>query len=156
MWSRGLQDDYYFTLGNSLLVCNFADQFVDPAANEPVNVERSARRLARNAELTREALRMVGSRYVFALQPILAESRKPRSLREQRWARRNPQASLTEHYLAYRMVLSALPSLDLVHVFDDQPVEADIFIDGCHFGDRGNAIIASALARHVRAWLMQP
>ena len=58
------------------------------------------------------------------------------------------EEAFRSRYDAIRSKLSALSLphyhfFDLTALFDDEPT--DIFIDGCHFGERGNDRIAQAL-----------
>jgi lysophospholipase L1-like esterase len=156
---RGFQDDYFQLLTRATVhQCGgevIAADAVGPAAM--VAPEVAARRLAWNVARSRAALEAVGCDYVVALQPILAESRKSRTARESHMAQALDQSPLRPYYAAFRQKLHAdLPSeglLDLTPIFDSQTAEVDVFIDGCHFGDRGNDLIARALHEHVQLLL---
>jgi lysophospholipase L1-like esterase len=156
LWSRGYQDDHYFFLINTLLDCNFGEPFpdADPGKGDSVSPELMAKRLAHNLTLAHTALKPSGAKYVFALQPIIGASQKPLTAREQKMAERAAQAALLPRYDAIRQKLSKLdlPNyqfLDLTGCFDQLDGETDVFLDGCHFGDRGNDLIARAIAQHL-------
>jgi lysophospholipase L1-like esterase len=158
LWFRTYQDDYYCLLADSLLSCNFERGLVRtrPGVGEPAGPAEAAKRLRWNVTRTQSALRAAGAEYLFVLQPVLACSRKPRTPREQmmaeRVALRMPEADLAEHYRHFQQMLDQVsePRLrftDLTSLFDGDA--ADVFIDGCHFGDRGNDRIAHALSDQV-------
>jgi hypothetical protein len=159
---RSVQDSYYLLLHNALLQSNFNDQFPDdlPDGQQPVSGEQTAARLRRNVELTHAALQTVGADYCFALQPILSCSRKLRTPREERMASRpggpgvmETQAEIVARYGECRTALGTLKLpryhfWDLTEVFDSAN-GTDIFIDRCHFGDRGHDGIARQLRERL-------
>ena len=156
LWSRGYQDDHYYLLLNSLMQCNFDDPFPadEPGKSAPASPQLIADRLAHNLTLAHTALRPTGAKFVFALQPILIASKKPRTPREQMMAKRADQSGLLPRYNAIRQKLSQLdlPNfhfIDLTDIFDELDSDTDVFLDGCHFGDRGNDLIARALVRKL-------
>ncbi|MCS6977610.1 MAG: SGNH/GDSL hydrolase family protein [Gemmatales bacterium] len=158
LWSRGFQDDYYFLLANSLLSCNFDAAFPadDPGKESGVDADVMARRLLHNVRLACAALEPTGAAYVWSLQPILAASRKPLTPRERKMAERARQERLLPVYQAFRQELGRFQRqgflfLDLTDVFDHLDGQTEVFIDGCHFGDRGNDLIARALADRILA-----
>ncbi len=160
LWSRGFQDDYYFLLVNSLLSCNFGQTFPpdDPGKEPGIRADDVARRLLHNVRLAQAALEPTGACYVWALQPILAAARKPLTPREQAMAQRARQDRLLPVYARIRETLSSSQSvgfayLDLTDVFDHLDGQTDVFVDGCHFGDRGHDLIARALADRILAEL---
>jgi hypothetical protein len=156
LWCRGFQDDHFCLLLHSLLHCNFDAGFPaeDPGREPGIAAETMARRLRHNVRLACTALEPTGASYVWALQPILAASRKPLTPRERRMAARADQARLLPIYDAFRSSLHTLSLdnfvfLDLTDVFDALDGHTDVFLDGCHFGDRGNDWIARALAQRL-------
>jgi lysophospholipase L1-like esterase len=156
LWSRGYQDDHYFFLLNSLMACNFDDPFpdVEPGREGAVTPAKVAQRIRHNVTLAHAALRPTGARYVFALQPIIGTSKKARTPREERMAQRADQSALLPRMDAIRSELSKLDLpgyhfIDLTDIFDAVGSDAEIFLDGCHFGDRGNDMIARALASRL-------
>lgn len=134
---------------------------VVPISEERVAPELVARRLARNVRQSLHALGDQGARYLFALQPDLAVTRKPLT-RKERWQRRimddrfGPGAVeyFRESYGAIRGALERLAAdglvvADLTDAFDDTPTGQEVFLDSYHFGDRGNDILARRLATAV-------
>ncbi|MDQ3815528.1 MAG: hypothetical protein M3347_16550 [Armatimonadota bacterium] len=151
LWYRALQDDYFFTLTNSMVGINFKYPFPDKlsSAEKPISPAQSADRLAYNAKLAHHALQTAGADYCFALQPVMIISRKVRTPREIKMSTIYNRPSYVGHYKEYRARLGKL-SLPGYHYFDltgifDNDKGTDIFIDGCHFGDRGHDLIAQAL-----------
>jgi lysophospholipase L1-like esterase len=160
LWTRAFQDDYYFLLANSLLSCNFDLPFPpdDPGKEPRVDAEVMARRLLHNVRLAQAALEPTGACYVWALQPIIAATRKPLTPREQAMAKRARQDRLLSVYAQMRETLATFESagfayLDLTDAFDHLDEQTDVFVDGCHFGDRGHDLIARALADRILAGL---
>ncbi len=158
LWSRTYQDEYYRMLADALLSSNFERGLARtrPGEGEPVSPVEAARRLCWNVRRTHAALGELGIPYCFALQPVLACSGKPRTPREQmmagRVAVRMPEAEFAEHYAEIRrslqqLSLQGLHFVDLTRVFDAD--REDVFIDGCHFGDKGNDRLAAALQERL-------
>jgi hypothetical protein len=159
---RSIQDTYYLRLSNALLQSNFNESLLDdlPEWHEPVSAAQTTARLRRNVELAQAALEKVGADYCFALQPILSCSRKIRTPREERMASRPGglrsekfQAEMAARYGECRTSLSGL-KLPHFHFWDlteilDNAGESDVFIDRCHFGDRGHDLIARDLSRRL-------
>ena len=152
MWFRAYQDDYFFLLANSLLACNFGDEFPadPPGTGEPISIAQSVDRLIRNVTLAHHALQRHGTEYCFALQPIMALTNKPLTERERRMSEYVDQRGLIGRYRHYDKALSKLQRprfhyWNLTGVFDSRPATEDVFIDGCHFGDRGYDLIAREL-----------
>ena len=161
-WFRGFQDEYFFTLAMSMLSINFGQQFpAEAAAGPPVDPALSTSRLMRNVRLAAQSLQEVGCEYCYALQPILACTQKQRSPREARTPSLiADEGELQRRYAAFRagFAREQAPNLhfvDLTPVFDDLDPSTDVFIDGCHFGDRGNERIAQALSNWLRVILDQ-
>ncbi len=154
---RAIQDSYYLWLSNALLKSNFDDSFPPSLKDwrQPVSADQTAVRLQRNVDLSHGALNKVGADYCFVLQPSLSCSHKVRTPREQRMASRPTgmgtvanEAELMERYDKCRTALSRLKLphysfWDLTGVFDSDG--SDMFIDRCHFGDRGHDVIARRL-----------
>jgi len=155
---RGPQDAYYLQMINSLLKSNFNDGFPDdlPNGKVPISPALTAARLRRNVGLAHAALQTVGADYCFALQPVLSCSRKVRTPREEHMASRHHPLGVIAHrsefevgYGECRTALSGL-KLPRYHFWDLTPMfdgvsGQDIFIDRCHFGDRGHDLIAQRL-----------
>jgi hypothetical protein len=151
-YNRGGPDTYFVLLANAMLKQELSEGFPLqlPGPQQSVSAKQTGVRLRRNAELSHAALQMIGADYCFALQPILNVSRKVRTLREERmWQRANHQIQAVEFVKRYDECRSQTSGVKLPHfhfwdltgVFDAQN-ESDIFIDQCHFGDRGNDLIA--------------
>jgi hypothetical protein len=161
---RSFQDDYFLRLSNVPLEHNQIEAFPDeqPAEEQYVRPELMAARLRRNVELSRAALQLVGADYCFALQPTLAASRKVRTPREERVLQRpgpgftdaaREDSEFVARYAECRKALSTLKGpgyhfWDLTGVFDGD-TGSDVFIDRCHFGDRGHDLIAKQLLERL-------
>ena len=118
-----------------------------------------AKRLLKNVRLSVFALSPARTPYLFVLQPTLAAVSKPLTTRENRiLQKRISQMPEHQNYFksCYQAIDQALSSeaggdlhyLNLANVFDDKAKE-EIFIDSYHFGDRGNEIIALAIAQKI-------
>jgi lysophospholipase L1-like esterase len=158
--TRIFQDDYFFALVNAALASNGGEPFptADPGAEETVDPALAGARLARNAGLAHHALASVGAQYLFALQPVLKLTRKALTPREgaiaalegaHQWYARMPG-----YYDEFRRVLSTLerPGLhvaDATGAFDEAGADVDLFVDSCHFGDRGYDALARWLLERV-------
>jgi len=152
---RGGPGFYFVLLANAMLKQESSEGFPlrVPGEEQSVSVQQTAARLRRNAALSHDALQMVGAEYCFALQPILSASKKARTPRED-WMleRANHQIPSTEFVGRFDECRSQMSGVKLPHyhfwdltgVFDAQN-ESDIFIDQCHFGDRGNDLIAKRM-----------
>jgi hypothetical protein len=155
-WLRVFQDDYLLALANATLTGNAAPAFPaqDLGPGSPVGVAQAADRLMRNVNFARYALASVGAEYVFALQPTLETSRKALTPREEAAAARVSADAWFKQtpafYREFRKRLVAAQQrgfrfVDTTQVFDGCGNDTDIFIDTCHFGDRGNDLIARLL-----------
>lgn len=134
------------------------DENILPAP-QPIAPPIVAARLLKNVRLSVFALSRNRTPYLFVLQPTLAAVSKPLTARENRILQRRI-SQMPEHqkyfkscYQAIDQVLSSeegedLHYLNLSSVFDESAKE-EIFIDSYHFGDRGNEIIARAIANSV-------
>jgi hypothetical protein len=159
-YHRGAQELYFVMLANAVLQKELGEGFPleVPGEKQSVSAAQTAARMRRNAELSHAALQRVGADYCLALQPILGASRKVRTPREERVLQRvsggytnakQQDADFIERYDECRSQLSGvkLPHFhfwDLTGVFDAQN-DSDIFIDRCHFGDRGNDLMAKRM-----------
>ncbi len=127
---------------------------VVPPAGDPVEPAVVAERLEKNVRIAAFALSLEGVPYVFALQPNLHATGKELSARE-----RELVSPLRDYgrrcYDEIRRRLSAVDAdnfrfVDLSGVFDSLGPDQEIFIDSYHFGDRGNEVLARALAGALR------
>jgi lysophospholipase L1-like esterase len=159
-WLRVFQDEYFLTLANAALAANAAPAFPpsDADTDGPVSLAHATERLVRNVALARHALAAVGAEYVFALQPTMETSRKVLTAREQAVAARVASDAWFKQapsfYQEFRKRLHAIEQpgfrfIDTTGVFDACGNGVDIFIDTCHFGDRGNDLIARLLNRCI-------
>jgi lysophospholipase L1-like esterase len=162
-WFRGFQDLYFMALLNAVLKYKFDAAFPKELGGERepgISVPRMCGRLRRNIELAHAALEPVGADYCFALQPITSCSKKRLTGREQRMASRPgnfpmpvDQAEFADCFAQFRSTLAEVKRpqrphyhfFDLTPIFDDCDAATDIFIDRCHFGDRGHDLIARRL-----------
>jgi hypothetical protein len=158
-WFRGFQDHYFLALINGVLGYKYDAAFPKELGGErePVSVRRMCSRLRRNIELADAALEPMGADYCFALQPITSCSKKRLTGREQQMAHRPgnlpmpvDQAEFADCFTQFRSTLAGVKRphyhfLDLTPVFDNCDAETDVFIDRCHFGDRGHDLIARRL-----------
>ena len=160
-WS-GEDSGWMLTYADALFADAIARARGTPA---PARVERApvasalvAARLAKNARLSALALAPGGAIYVLALQPSMHASRKRLSPRERELARGQSSARRDYFVACYEELRRLGPELaaagarfvDLSRAFDDLGEESEIFIDPYHTGDRGNRIVALALAAALR------
>ena len=160
LWTRVFQDDYFLALVNAALASNGGEPFptADPGATETVGPAGAAARLARNVALAHHALASAGADYLFVLQPVLKLSRKALTARERGIAEHEGAhrwyAGMPAYYEEFRRALSALerPGLrfaDATGIFDAVNDDVDLFVDSCHFGDRGYDAIARWLCAQI-------
>lgn len=167
LWFRSYEDDMFRDVLDAALALRGEPVLPEnaPPEAEIVAPEIVAARLARNVELAVHALALRGARYVFALQPTLATTRKPLTPRE-----RTMLASAEDRLAGHRDYfgrcyaridaelralretfrepeLGAFRYVDLTGAFDE--VTDEIFVDSYHFGDRGNERVARALAAAI-------
>jgi hypothetical protein len=167
LWYRSYEDDMFRDVLDAALALRGAPELPEnaPPEAEIVAPEVVAARLVRNVELAAHALALRGARYVFALQPTLATTRKPLTPRERgmlaaakgkleghRDYFERCYARIDEELRALRERLGepargAFVYVDLAGAFDD--VADEIFVDSYHFGDRGNERVARALATAI-------
>jgi hypothetical protein len=131
---------------------------VDPtrSSDEPVPCERIAEAFAMNVQLAARALELRGTSYLVAIQPTLLTSAKPLTAREKEVRSAFPASHRSYFQTCMQGIHDAtraasIPGVTLVDLrglFDADPRE--IFIDSYHFGDRGNAALAAALAEPAR------
>ncbi len=127
-----------------------------PAWGQRLAPDVVARRMVANALATRAEVASQGGHYLFALQPSLATTSKPLSAREQALFDRGHRGGTSNRYLKLSLQAiashardTALDFVDLTPVFDGRTRQDEIFLDRYHFGDRGNGLIAEALAEAV-------
>lgn len=161
-WFRGFQEEYFFTLINAAVSQHQGRTFAAEIARDrqPADAATSTARLVRNARGSARALEAVGAQYAFALQPILSCSNKPRTPRETQAPSLAKEADLIARFADFRRGLAAEQGgnfhyWDLSPIFDQCDGQSEVFLDGCHFGDRGHEQIALALSR-LLAPLLHP
>ncbi len=130
---------------------------VIPQGPSPLSPEEVARNLLLNAKQSARHLREFGCAYIFALQPYLPLSRKPLSVNERQALDRSETSGIKDDYgkavfgeIIHAFNESSEPNLhflDLTGVFDE--LSEPMFLDLCHFGDRGNKVIGERLAATV-------
>ena len=159
LWQQIFADEYFWRLVSTALESGGREPLTALAAvvppgepPAPLPVATVAARLGKNARLAAHALALDGTPWVFFLQPTLALTNKSLTLRERAFLDDN-RFSDPEYYRAgYAAIDEQLRALDagnfrfvsLTGVFDAR--SDDIFIDSFHFGDKGNALIAEAMA----------
>lgn len=154
MHFRGYQDDYFFTLANSLLALNYDRSWpaIPAAGGKAFAIEETVARLLDNLALANFALRNSGARHFVVLQPTLSTTKKRLTPREDHWRTKESPQELAAYLHAFDRALVSQPDRpyryrNLDDVFE--AVEEDVFLDSCHFGDRGNDLIARELAELV-------
>jgi hypothetical protein len=159
-WFRTYSDQHCWNLLNLARRAGGLDAMPEVETVEnpaEISPESVAARLAKNVQLSATALRLKGARYVFALQPMIALTTKVLSTREEQ-IRAVLQPPGVDHFLrCYAAMKRSLSNeagpdfsfLDLSDVFAGLTPSDEIFLDSYHFGDRGNAILANAIAQGI-------
>ena len=158
-WFRTYAEQHFWELLNAARKLGGLQpmpEIVAPAA--PVPPARVAGAW-KNVRLSAMALALTNARYVFVLQPGLAVSSKPLSTREQELRTKLAASALENFSSCYAQMKARLASisldrflfLDRSDVFADLSATDEIFLDSYHFGDRGNEILAQAIAEGIRA-----
>lgn len=158
LWFRTYFDQNVFSLIQRIYSMSRNIDLEDNLApsRQPVDPRTVAERLLKNVDLSTFILARSRTPYLFVLQPTLAAISKPLTAREtsllQKSLAKNPDH---QHYFrsCYQAMDSALASatggtmhyLNLSSVFD-RSANDEIFIDSYHFGDKGNELIAHAIA----------
>ncbi len=157
LWFSTFSDDYFQTLAG------LAQKAGGGPAVEPLAAARAlgqrvapslvADRLRKNAVLGATALAEKQVRWVYFLQPNLAATKKKLSAREAEFLT-DSRAYYIESYAAISAALKGLPLsnfryVDLSGLFDSYAANDEIFLDQFHFGDKGNRVIADAMARQI-------
>jgi lysophospholipase L1-like esterase len=158
LWFRTYSDQHFWDLLNQAVQAAGAAALPDVTEHfVAVAPDLVAERLEKNVRLGAAALSAQGAKYLFVLQPTITVSTKPLSEREERirGSTESPAAKLfREYYAAIKARLRSLPAdgvdfLDLSDAFAHLGGDDEIFLDSYHFGDRGNEVIAAALAAAV-------
>jgi lysophospholipase L1-like esterase len=156
LWIRTLTDEYFRDMLNRTFEFAGEEPMSDVIEVTPTYVEPElvAERALRNADIITHCLSNKGAKYLFVLQPVMPVTRK--GLSDGEYNRIHKHA---DYFRACYPVLaqelknaaekSDMHFLDLTGLFDELGAETRIFLDNYHFGDRGNDMIAKAIARSV-------
>lgn len=152
-WSRTYSDSFYWFFLNRTFKNIFLTEMPELVQRDlkPLSKEEIVRKLEKNLKLSQTALSLEKINYIYILQPSIAVTKKSLSEREKKIA--------TPEYIQYfddaykiidarlnKLVLSKFDFFNLSSVFDQLPSSDEVFLDSCHFGDKGNQIIAQAMA----------
>jgi len=162
LWARAVTDQYYWELVNiALRRAGFAPMAdVQDASSERVPPELVAARLQKNVRLASGALSLVNARLHVFLQPAIVTTDKALTQHE-KGLRFSKSGYFTdpEYYKdCYQRIAALLGDggvpanaafTNLAGLFDRVPETQDIFLDGCHFGDRGSLMIAQAIVETI-------
>lgn len=179
LWFRTYYDAHVFSLVENAYWMTERIKLEDNIvpATSPIDPNVVAQRLIKNVDLITFTLSRTNTPYLFVLQPSLATVSKHLTAREaallqNRSVQENanaqkaiPEKSAHQDYFraCYQALDSALASaaerglhyVNLSHVFDAQGNE-EIFLDSYHFGDKGNEIVAQAIADQAAQYLTHP
>ncbi len=163
MWFRTYAEQHFWELLNAARKLGGVDMMPEVLPDAaPVSPARVADRLEKNVRLGAVALALTGARYVFVLQPGLAVTSKPLSVREQGLRDRLPPAARENFIRCYEQMKMRLASIRYDHfnyldhsdVFAGLTSTDEIFLDSYHFGDRGNELLARAIVDGIRPLLI--
>lgn len=127
-------------------------------------VEYAVDRLIENLEISTFVLAKEGATYLYALQPTLYAAtnltEREQRLLDGQWPLRHAYFDAIYPHIENRVAALAethpnLEFVDLSDMFADGPKE-ELFLDGFHFGDRGNRRIAQALAETLEQRRLLP
>lgn len=158
-WFRTYAEQHFWELLNAARKLSGMDPMPEVVAKaSPVAPARVGARLEKNVRLGAMALSLERAAYVFVLQPALAVSSKPLSEREQALRAALLSSVQENFYHCYkeirhrleRMNQSNFLYLDRSDMFSSLSVTDEIFLDSYHFGDRGNEILAEAIAEGIK------
>ena len=162
LWSRTDTDQYYWDLANFALRQSGWGRMIDvqDAASRAVPPQMVAMRLRRNVDLAALALSMHDARLLVFLEPNIITTHKPLTSGERAILAIEmapPFANRLQYHTACHERIDAvlreraLPAnvsyIDATDVFDASASTQSVFVDGFRFGDRGNSIIAKAIAK---------
>lgn len=132
----------------------------DPVLNRdgPTPIEDALDKLEQNVRIGHFVLERQGVPYLYALQPTLYTASRLTAREDSLLEKQNPKK--LEYFkdlypkIAYRLDemqlgLDGFTFVDLSDVFKDAKGQ-EVFLDAYHFGDRGNRLIAQALAKSLR------
>ena len=117
----------------------------------------SIRNLDKNVRLNILLSEMYNFDYCFILQPSLAVENKTKTTFENKIYEQKKETKYSEklykYYNSYDSVLLSLETNNRLNYYDFRDCFKDekwqIYIDECHFGDRGNKIVAKKMAKSI-------
>lgn len=137
---------------------------IENSTHSSISPQVVSQRFVKNVSLACYSLSPSSIQYVVFLQPSLYLTQKPLSSRESRIhlikRKRVPFDYFSNCYNRILMDLNALECnnfsvRDLRNVFDSCSVNDEVFIDRCHFGDRGNRIIANRIFYEIMPIILE-
>lgn len=160
LWFRTYEEEMFRTLLNGARRLTGYDAMPDvvKVTEDPTSPELVAERLAKNVELAALALRMSEAPYVFVLQPNWYVTHGMKDGPEDD---RKSVEYFNRCYARIRNVLGSVKAEnflfeDLSDLFDPSLDKNLIYLDGYHFGDRGNEIVAEALLESISSLIHRP
>jgi len=161
LWFRSYADQHFWDMLNTAYESAGYSPMpeVVEVDSSPIRPSVVADRLEKNIRLICFTLSMQGARYVFVLQPNLFVSTKPLTAREHELLQSRTPAVRDYFSQCYAELESRLAALsignfayvDQSDIFGDFTDKDEIFLDSCHFGDRGNEIVARRLFERLRS-----
>lgn len=158
LWFRSYPDEFFLSLIRTAYELSDQQRIpeVTQIARSEIPPTLVAERLIKNVKLSSYVLSQKQIDYVFVLQPALAVTGKSLTKREQELLKN--QAYVRECYAQIDNVLRNFRGqnfryVSLIDIFDKMDTREDIFIDGAHFGDKGNKIIAENIFHHMKDWI---
>lgn len=156
LWFQALADRFHLALINRALRMAFYNPLPGKTRKYPGSTPAAelAAHLEKNVRLSAFVLSAANARFVYALQPISATTHKPLTVDEQAHVKPAARAYFIEVFNEYRERLNGLQAtnfkfVDASGVFDRYTADDAIFLDNYHFGDKGNRILAEALAQNL-------
>lgn len=154
LWFNTYADDYLRRLVGAAYEAAFRPPppEVVEVGDGPVAPATVAARLSKNVQLSAHALALGQIDYLFVLQPSLLVTKKSLTVRERAFIDDRKAYFVKSYQLIdsrlRALALSNFGYLDLTSLFDKLSGDNDIFLDASHFGDKGNRLIAAAVAEH--------
>ena len=149
-WFRNYPDEYFYKLVNHIY-----NKFEHGSMREVIEITKGsvgcpkiAQSLTKNVKLARYALSLIGVPYYFFLQPVFMVTEKPLTKHEKTLFNKDEKVLYLEcyreiHNSLLKLTYEDFAFVDLSTIFDNE--KAQIFIDGVHFGDRGNKIVGDKI-----------
>ncbi len=155
-WFYTYMDQNYQTLLNETYKASSHPEWTSafPLSSQPVQCTNLARITADNVEDAASVLERVQAHLVFALQPNVISTSKRLSKHEQQLLASQNKPYWDSCYEALRNALGGLSGknyrlIDLSRSFGEVAPDTEMFIDSYHFADRGNRLVAQALANQI-------